>query len=198
MGEACFNTETKVSEMPHGQNPNHAWYAVQTGYRCEQRVASGLTAKGIRTYLPLLRELHQWKDRRKVVEVPAFSGYLFLHYEPSLRNRVKVLETNGVVRLLGGNHTPSPISEVEIVAIHRTLSSDVPCDRCDALTPGTLVQVTRGPLAGVQGRLARIKNNLRLIVTISVFSQAISAEMSLSDVEAVHDRLRTNHAEHHN
>jgi transcription antitermination factor NusG len=198
MGEACFSDETNSGELPHAANPNQAWYAVQTGYRCEQRVASGLTAKGFRTYLPLLREVHQWKDRRKVIEVPAFGGYLFLHYEPSLRNRVKVLETNGTVRLLGGNHEPSQISDVEIEAVRRTLGSSVPCDRCDALTPGTLVQVTRGPLAGVHGRLARIKNNLRLIVTISVFSQAISAELALSDVEAVQDRSRSSCADRNN
>jgi len=186
MGEACFGVETKVVGMPHAENPNQAWYAVQTAYRCEQRVASGLTAKGFRTYLPLLREVHQWKDRRKVVDVPAFGGYLFLHYESSLRNRVKVLETSGIVRLLGGNNAPIPISDVEIEAVHRTLGSTVPCDRCDALMPGTPIQVMRGPLAGIRGRLARIKNNLRLIVTVSVFSQAISAELALCDVEAVH------------
>jgi len=198
MGEACFNAEIKIGEIAHVENPNQAWYAVQTGYRCEQRVASGLMMKGFKTYLPLLREVHQWTDRRKLVEVPAFSGYLFLHCEPNLRNRVNVLETSGIVRFLGGNHAPCPISDVEIEAVRRTLGSSVPCDRCDALTPGTLVQVMRGPLAGVQGRLARIKNNLRLIVTISVFSQAISAELSLSDVEAVQDRLKTNHAEQSN
>ncbi|MGD0939049.1 MAG: UpxY family transcription antiterminator [Terracidiphilus sp.] len=195
MGEACFSTEKRVIEVPHTKNPDQAWYGVQTAYRCEQRVASGLTAKGFNTYLPLLREVHQWKDRRKTIEVPAFTGYLFVHYEPSLRNRVKVLETSGIVRLLGGNHAPSPISEVEIEAVRRTLGSSVPCGRCDALTPGTLVEVTRGPLAGVQGRLARIKNNLRLIVTISVFSQAISAELSLSDVQAVQDRNKPEFAE---
>jgi transcription antitermination factor NusG len=198
MGEACLNAEATIGEMPHGANPDQTWYAVQTGYRCEQKVASGLTMKGFRTYLPLLREVRQRTDRRKLIEVPAFSGYLFLHYEPSLRNRVKVLETNGIVRLLGGNHAPCPISEVEIAAVRRALDSSVPCDRCDALTPGTLVQVRRGPLAGLQGRLARIKNNLRLIVTISVFSQGISAELNLSDVEAVHDRRSTNFAEQNN
>ena len=149
--------------------------------------------KGFKTYLPLLREVHQWKDRRKLVEVPAFSGYLFIHYEPSLRNRVKVLETQGIVRLLGGNHAPSEISRHEIETVRRTLGSSLPCDRCDALTPGTMVRVTRGPLAGVYGRLARIKNSLRLIITISVFAQAISAELGLNDVEAVYDPSTPNH-----
>ncbi|MGA2349499.1 MAG: UpxY family transcription antiterminator [Terracidiphilus sp.] len=176
--------------MPHSEGFNPAWFAVQTAYRCEQRVAAALTTKGVRTYLPLLREVHQWKDRRKVVDVPAFSGYLFVYQEPSLRNRVRVLETSGIVRLLGGNHSPSPVSELEIEAVRRALDSNAPCERCDVLTPGALVRVTQGPLAGVQGRLARIKNSLRLIITISVFSQAISAELGLNDVEAVHERYQ--------
>ena len=111
MGEALSNLQSRDASPG---DLGSAWYAVQTGYRCEQRVALGLTTKGLETYLPLLSETHQWKDRRKLVDVPAFSGYLFVHFEPSLRNRVKVLETNGVVRLLGGNHVPNRISEYEI------------------------------------------------------------------------------------
>lgn len=182
MGEAISNLQS--ADAISGQFGS-AWYAVQTGYRCEQRVSLGLTTKGLETYLPLLTETHQWKDRRKLVEVPAFSGYLFVHFEPSLRNRVKVLETSGVVRLLGGNHTPNRVDDVEIESLRRTLTSGLPCDRCDALVPGALVMVKRGPLAGVQGRLVRIKNSFRLVVSISVFSQAISTELGLHDVEAV-------------
>jgi transcriptional antiterminator RfaH len=191
MGEACFNTDYRMEEMRIPENLKSAWYAVQTSYRCEQRVAQGLSSKGIETYLPLLREVHQWKDRKKTIDVPAFCGYLFVRYEPSLRNRVKVLETSGVVRMLGGNHAPSPVSEVEIEAVRRTISSGVPCDRCDALMPGTLVRVMRGPIAGVVGKLVRIKNSLRLVISVSVFSQSISAEVNLSDVEPVQDRPRT-------
>ena len=164
---------------------NVAWYAVQTSYRCEQRAAKDLTAKGFETYLPLLREVHQWKDRRKAIEVPALSGYLFVRYEPFLRNRICVLETQGVVRLLGSNHAPCPVSEQELDALRRTLNSGLPVDRCDAVLPGAPVIVKRGALAGVHGRVVRIKSNLRLVVSISAISQAVSAELSVNDVEAV-------------
>jgi len=187
VGEAIFNLQPDGQKEASTGRLIPAWFAVQTGYRCEQRVAKGLTTKGLETYLPLLRETHQWKDRRKLVDVPAFSGYLFVHLEPNLRNRVKVLETHGVVRLLGGNHTPSPVDNLEIESLRRTLASGVACDRCDALVPGALVKVKRGPLAGVRGRLVRIKNSFRLVVAISVFSQAISTELGLNDVEAVPD-----------
>jgi transcription antitermination factor NusG len=187
MGEACLNTDYRTEKMAVPESLMQTWYALQTGYRCEQRVAQGLASKGFETYLPLLREVHQWKDRKKVIDVPAFCGYLFVHYEPNLRNRVKVLETTGVIRLLGGNHAPIPVSEFEIEAVRRTLSSGVACDRCDSLLPGSMVRVMRGPMSGVQGKLVRIKNSLRLVISISVFSQAISAELNLSDVEAIHD-----------
>jgi transcription antitermination factor NusG len=54
-----------------------------------------------------------------------------------------------------------------------------------------MVRVMRGPIAGVLGKLVRIKNSLRLVISISVFSQSISAEVNLSDVEPVQDRSRT-------
>lgn len=189
MDEAGFNASSQMGQLSASEGPAQSWYAVQTSYRCEQRVALGLTRKGFNTYLPLLREVHQWKDRRKAVDVPAFGGYLFVHYQSNLQNRVKVLETSGVVRLLGGNHTPSRVSDLEIEAVRRTLSSGALCNRWDALTPGSMVRVTRGPLAGIQGRLVRIKNSLRLVVAISIFSQAISTELGLNDVEVVHDRF---------
>jgi transcription antitermination factor NusG len=195
MGEAYLKFDSETGQMLVSGDFGSAWYAVQTGYRCEQRVAQGLTTKGFETYLPLLREVHQWKDRQKVMDVPAFSGYLFLHYEPSLRNRVRVLETSGVVRLLGGNHTPNQVSLDEIEAVRRTVNSGVACDRCDALAPGTLVRVMRGPLAGVEGRLLRIKNRTRLVVAISVFAQAISAEVDQNDVEAVEKHSQTGYSE---
>ena len=185
MGEAFVKTYTGADEYVVSGASSPAWYAVQTGYRYEQRVASGLAAKGIETYLPLLHEVHQWNDRRKAIDVPAFSGYLFVRYESNVRNRVRVLETSGVVRLLGGNHAPSPIAEYEIDALRRTLSSGVPVDRCDTLAPGSLVRVKQGPLAGVRGRLVRYKNNVRLIVAISAFAKAVSTELGLSDVEAI-------------
>jgi transcription antitermination factor NusG len=198
MGEACLTPSGEISNLPLAERFDAAWYSVQTGYRTEARVSRDLTAKGFETYLPLLREVHQWTDRRKAVEVPAFGGYLFVRYEPSLRNRIKVLETGGVVRLLGGNHTPCPIPDFEIEAVRRALNSGVECSKWEHLTPGSSVRVVRGPLSGVRGTLVRVKNSFRIVVAISVFSQAISAELGLNDVEAIHDvrnRSLTVHAE---
>jgi transcription termination/antitermination protein NusG len=162
-----------------------AWYAVQTLYRHEQRVSDNLGMKGFTTYLPLLRETRQWSDRKKVIDVPAFGGYVFVRHDSSAPSRVRVLETMGVVRLLGDSRTPVSIPDVEIESLRRTLQSNIPCEKCEYIAIGTMVQVKRGVLTGVRGRLIRNNNRLRMVLSVSTVSQAVSVEASLEDVEPV-------------
>jgi transcription termination/antitermination protein NusG len=166
-----------------------AWYAVQTLYRHEQRIASDLTVKGFPTYLPLLSETRQWRDRKKVVEVPVFSGYVFVRHDATLSSRVRVLATTGVVRMLGDNHAPVPVADFEIESLRRTLQTNVPCKKCEPLAVGTMVRVKRGALDGVRGRLVRVNSGLRLVLSVSTISQAVSVEVDLEDVEPVMEAL---------
>jgi transcription antitermination factor NusG len=165
--------------------PRAAWYAVQTLYRHEQRIAHDLAVKGFATYLPLIRETRQWTDRKKVIEVPAFGGYIFVRHDASLSNRVRVLETAGVLRMLGDNHAPVPVPDTEIESLRRMLESNMACNRCDFLPVGTMVQVKSGVLAGIRGRLSRINSSLRLVLSDSTVSQGISVEVDLEDVEPI-------------
>lgn len=159
-----------------------AWYAVKTMYRHELRISQNLAAKGFPTYLPLLRETHQWSDRRKVVESPAFSGYVFVRQDTSAHSRIRVLETPGVVSILGNNRTPIPIPDDEIESLRRMIEKGSDCEKCVCPEIGEMVEVRRGPLAGLRGRLLEVRKGFRLILAISAVSQAISAEVRLDDV----------------
>ena len=173
------------------------WFAVQTRYRYEQRVAGDLAAKGVENYLPLLREVHSWKDRQKSLEVPAFGGYLFVRLEETQRNRVRVLETNGVVRLLGNQNGLEAVPDSEIESLQLSLKSGAACTRHPYLAIGTLLRIERGPLRGLEGRLVRSANALRLVVCVASVGQAVAVEIAREDVApieaaeaAVVERLR--------
>ena len=58
------------------------WYAVQTRSRHEKVVAHRLTEQGITTFLPTIQEEHRWSDRKKIVELPLFSCYVFAKVAP--------------------------------------------------------------------------------------------------------------------
>ena len=106
---------------------------------------------------------------------------------PALRSRVKVLQTVGVVRMLGDNHAPVPVADQEIESLRRILDSNLPCTKCECPAIGAVVHVKSGALAGVRGRLIRISNSLRLVLSVSTVSQAVSVEVDLADVEPVHE-----------
>lgn len=187
VGEALSNIHSGLRFQTATGARDTAWYAVQTLYRHEQTVSRDLTVKGFPTYLPLLRETRQWTDCKKIVAIPAFSGYIFVRHDATLRNRVKVLQTAGVVRMLGDNHAPVPIADQEIESLRRVLDSNLPCKKCECPAVGAMVQVKSGVLAGVRGRLIRINNSLRLVLSVSTVSQAVSVEVDLADVEPLHE-----------
>jgi transcription antitermination factor NusG len=172
-----------VVNSPEGDGTS--WYGIQTLYRYEARMFRDLTAKGFVAYLPLLRETRQWSDRKKVIDVPAFSGYLFARHDASVRSRSRILETAGIVRMLPDNHKPVPIADIEIESLRLALASELPCTRCEIPAVGTMVAVKRGVLAGVRGQVSRVNNKFRLVLAVSSISQALSIEVDVNDVEAV-------------
>jgi len=181
MGEACFFTRSK-EVMDHFRTIRSSWFAIQTRYRYEHRIAQELKAKGIESFLPTVRETHNWKDRSKTLDVPAFAGYLFARFEATLQNRVRVLETAGVVNLLGKQGKPEPVPDVEVAALQQMLASGVQCSRHPYVVIGALLRIKCGPLQGLEGRVIRIANALKLVMNVSAINQALAVEVSLEDV----------------
>ena len=91
------------------------WFAVQTRYRFEKRVVAQLNHKSCEVYLPLLTEHHTWSDRQKVVTIPLFPGYAFVHINQSCDARRAVFQTAGLIGFVsfGGIVAAVPPKEIE-------------------------------------------------------------------------------------
>jgi len=157
------------------------WYALHTRYRYETKVHNLLREKNIINYLPLSIEFHKWSDRYKKVQLPLFSCYVFVFI--ALRDRFKVLQTDGAIKLLSFNGTPAVIPDHQIDAIKRIMAEKVNVDRTDFFTSGKKVRVKHGPLKGVEGTLNRKKNQNRLVIAIDGIKQVLSIEIDYRDLE---------------
>ena len=85
------------------------WYAIRTRSRHEKVVERHLLGQGIDVFSPVISQVRQWSDRRKVVEAPLFAGYAFVRIAPTPEERLRVLKTQGVVDMVGGQGQGSPI-----------------------------------------------------------------------------------------
>jgi transcriptional antiterminator NusG len=157
------------------------WYAIQTRSRHEKVVRDQLAAKSITHLLPLWQKRSRWKDRVKLVEVPLFGGYLFGYFP--LLNRVAVLETVGVVRIVGLNGRPVPIPDEQITIIQTMMEHGLPCSPHPHLVEGMRVRIKSGLLAGAEGLLIAKKQRHRLVINVDIIQQAVAVEVDSADVE---------------
>jgi len=162
------------------------WFAIQTRSRHEKVVRDQLAAKSITHLLPLWRKRSIWKDRVKHVEIPLFSGYLFGYF--ALQDKVAVLETVGVARLVGINGSPVPIPDEQIVAVRTLMEHRLPCSPHPYLVEGMRVRIKCGLLAGTEGILIAKKQRHRLVISVDIINQAVAVEVDSAAIEPLEFR----------
>jgi transcription antitermination factor NusG len=160
------------------------WYAIQTCANHEKRVFAQLGQRTVEAYLPLCGSVRRWKDRRVRLEMPLFPGYVFVHL--ALRDRLQVLQTPSVVRLVGFSGQPTPLPDQEIEALRHGLTHDVRMEPHPYLKVGRRVRVTTGPLQGLEGILVRKKNRSRFVISLDLIMRSVAAEIDVAELEPVH------------
>ena len=159
------------------------WYALKTRSRHEKVVRDQLVQRDIDTFLPVCESWRQWKDRKKKVELPLFPGYCFARFP--LIDRLRVLSVIGVAALVSINERPEPIREEELTAIQQLVSTKLQYDPHPFLEEGMDVEVVRGPLTGVRGKLLRKDRVTRLVLAVTLVRQAAVVEIHPADVVPV-------------
>jgi transcription antitermination factor NusG len=189
MNEGINSTVASRSGVPivaHGNgmyDPEFRWYAVWTRSRQEKVASTMLNTLGVQHYLPLKSELRQWSDRKQMVEMPVFSGYLFVRINLMKASRLQVLKSPGVVAFVGNQAGPLPIPDQQIEDIRIVLTVGAKCSVQPFLKEGDRVRVVRGALAGVEGTLVRTNSESHLLISIDMIRQSLAVSVSPEDIE---------------
>lgn len=157
------------------------WYAIYTIVRHEKSVNLALAKKDIAAFCPLRKILSSWKDRKKEVDIPLFPGYLFIN--SSLEKKLDILNTRGVIRILGTNGSPTPVPTEQIEIIKNIIENNLNYDPCHYLSEGKEVVVVKGPLEGTIGKIVERRGECRLIVSVDLIQRSVSIEVDINDVE---------------
>ncbi len=159
------------------------WYALYVKSRHEFVTQGELIRKGINAFLPTVKKMHQWKDRKKLVELPLFPGYLFVYLQPYEEGFLGVLRTRGAVSLLSaGAGVPRPVPEEEINSLMLVLESGQKIDIYPELREGTRVRVKRGPLQGAVGTLENREDQYKFLVNIDILGRSVGVMVYADDI----------------
>lgn len=148
------------------------WYVLYVKSRAEKKVADRLAKNKIEVYLPLIKTVRQWSDRKKTVQVPLFNGYLFLKTQPDEFALIKMVE--GAVDLVRSEGRYAIIKEEVIYSIKKFIETGLHISsEPDVFRAGEMVKINFGPLKDCEGELIEIRNEKQFIVRMKVINQVL-------------------------
>lgn len=165
-------------------NQAEYWYALQTRARHERIVAERLATRGVQTFLPTATEVHRWSDRKKKVEVPLFSCYLFARLGPTKVDRLRVLCVEGVFSFVGRKGEGLPIPDEQIEAVRALVDSQLPCSSHPFLKIGQRVRIRSGSLDGLEGILVSRNGDSTLVISVDAIQRSLSVRVDGYHIEA--------------
>ena len=157
------------------------WYAVYTRARWEKKVADQLSRATIENYCPLNRVEKQWSDRKKIVEEPLFTSYVFVRVSKQQINMVK--ELYGIVTFVCWLGKPAVIPDKEIQSIKQFLSiyQNVKIEPV-AINVQDRIKILQGPFSDMEGHVIAVNKrsvkvmlpSLRCFMTVEIEKEKVN------------------------
>jgi len=163
-------------ELPKEQRK---WYVIVTKTIHYKKAAAILEKLGFSFYLPTQRQLHYWSDRKKWVDVPILTPYIFL-----LTNEMErkvIFQSCNFFHFLnwGGKPATAKDDEIENVKLLCNYSSNIKIEP-HSIKKGDFVEVISGPLSGMNGYTLQENGKHRFLVQIRSLGQFASVDIDSS------------------
>ncbi|MBU0986368.1 MAG: UpxY family transcription antiterminator [Proteobacteria bacterium] len=167
----------------------YSWYVLHTKSRFENVVNEGLIKKSMEVFLPKVQVRSKRRDRRAIIRVPLFPGYLFVKTDLNPNEHIEIVKTVGAVRLIGNKDGPIPVPDETVDSLMIMVTSNHPVLTGTRFKKGDSVMVVNGPFAGVTGTFVRYRGKERVIVNIEALGQYACVDVSEEDVELLPEIL---------
>jgi transcription antitermination factor NusG len=175
---------------------NKKWFVLYTRSNCEKKVSTLLTKRGIDNYCPLNKVYRQWSDRKKIISMPLFNSYVFVHAQENDLLTIKSLTSN-IVNIVYWLGRPAAVRDEEIKNIQYFLNeySDVQIEK-RPVSVNEEVVITRGLFFNQKGIIRSIKNN-SVVVNLPSLGYNLIAEVSISSIKPMLPHYEVDVQEYH-
>ena len=145
------------------------WYVALVRMHHEKKVAERLSKMGIDSFVPVQQQIHQWSDRRKMVDTVLLPMMVFVHVNPKERMEVLSFSTVSRYMVMRGESTPAVIPDEQMARFRFMLdySDEAVCMNDSPLARGERVRVIKGPLSGLVGELVTVGSKSKIAVRLN-------------------------------
>lgn len=152
------------------------WYALYVNARHEKKIVLKLIEQDVNAYTPIIKKMQQWSDRKKWIEFPMISGYVFV--KTDVLEKEKILKTPHVLGFIKFNGIEAKIkeSEIEILKSIELTGYDVTNEVTD-LKMSDDVEITQGALKGLIGKIVQIQNEDYIHIELDSLKQNIRVKV---------------------
>lgn len=161
------------------------WFVIYTRARWEKKVDLLLKQQGIESFCPLRTVKSQWSDRKKTVDVPLFSSYVFVHV--NLKEELNVRQTYGVLNFIYYMGKPAVIRDTEVHKIKELLvvHPDAEVVSSSTVSVGDKVLLKQGIFSDHTGKVIKICGKTVLLLFDNL-ECAMVTRIAASDLSLVH------------
>lgn len=169
--------------------PPKKWYAILTKPRSEKKIYERIIAEDVEAFLPMIKTLRQWSDRKKMVETPLIPSYLFVRIEE--RNLFSSLPINGNIHVLRHLGKPAVIrdDEIENLRILSDNSEGQEINSCDSIYSGDDVEVINGPFIGLIATCVKEGSKHRVVVKIDSLGSCFMVDIPQSFLRKITNQV---------
>ncbi len=146
-------------------------------------VNENLIKKSMEVFLPKVQVRSKRRDRKVMIRVPLFPGYLFVKTDLKPHEHIEIVKTVGVVRMIGNKDGPISVPSDTIDSLRIMVQGDNAVTTGTRFRRGDRVIVVYGPFAGVVGTFARYGGKGRVVVNIEALGQYAGVDVSEEDIE---------------
>ena len=158
------------------------WFVLQTKPRKEKVVLQQIEQKKIEVYSPFIEKIRIWSDRKKKIQVPLFSGYVFIHGDESERIKA-ITDTIGAMKYIYFQKRPAVVNDREIEIIKQALLSPEKISIEEKMIKkGDLIIVSHGLFKGMKGYVNEFRGKYKLTVNLEELSYSFNIILNSNEV----------------
>ena len=153
------------------------WHVLYVKPRREKKVELLLKDKNIDVFLPLVKSISIWSDRKKKIYKPLFTSYIFVRVI-SKTDLYLARSTEGVIKYVRFGNDYALIREKEILQIKQLLNlEDISEIETSTNLPskGQKMKINYGQLSGLNCEVIKADKKSRIFVRIESIRHSITA-----------------------